>query len=87
MKPKVQFLVSLSVLSPVHVRTHTHISFIMLHCEVNYVFLDLLIFVYVYKYLFTCMYVPVTCGGQKKVSDALELELWIIVSHHMDARN
>jgi len=31
--------------------------------------------------------VPDTQGGQKKASDALQLELEIIVSDHMDARS
>lgn len=26
-----------------------------------------------------------TCGGQKRVSDHLELELWVAVSHHEGA--
>jgi hypothetical protein len=25
------------------------------------------------------------CRGQKRVSDPLELDLWIVVSHHVDA--
>lgn len=29
----------------------------------------------------------VPIGGQKRVSDPLELELQVIVSHHVDARN
>lgn len=36
-----------------------------------------------------CMYVCVTCalGGQNRVLDPLELDLWITVSHHVGARH
>ena len=33
------------------------------------------------------MSVPGPPGGQKKVSDPLELEFWMIVNHHVGARN
>ena len=45
---------------------------------------------YVYECI-ACMYVrtPVSCSayGQKRASDPLELELWMVVSRHMGAGN
>lgn len=34
-----------------------------------------------------CMCIPRTLGGQKRASDPKELELWIVGSSHMGARN
>lgn len=34
----------------------------------------------------TYTYVFHMCGGQKKASDPLKLELWIVINHHRDAR-
>lgn len=38
---------------------------------------------------FACIYVcmPGALGGQKTVSEPLELELQVVVSHHVGARN
>jgi hypothetical protein len=30
---------------------------------------------------------PDACGGQKRETETLQLELWVIVSHYVDARN
>jgi hypothetical protein len=44
---------------------------------------------YVCMYVCICMYVHhvCACGGQKGISDPLELELQTTVSHHVGARN
>lgn len=33
------------------------------------------------------MCVPAACESQKRVSNALELQLWIVVSHHVGVGN
>lgn len=41
-------------------------------------FLDLLIY-----FMCICMYVPCTLRGEKRTSDPLEMELQVVMSHHV----
>lgn len=40
----------------------------------------------VYAYV-SHMYVPGVLGDQKRALDLLELELWVVLSHHVDVEN
>lgn len=53
-------------------------------------FLDLFIFIFMLVCVLpACIYVyhvcAHVCGGQKRASDTLELEIWLLVSHHVGA--
>lgn len=40
---------------------------------------------HIYAHMYTCA--PDTLGGQKKASDTLKLELWMLINPHGGARN
>ena len=42
---------------------------------------------YFYLYIYMCVYLPVAHGVQKRALDPLELELQMVVSHHVGAEN
>lgn len=43
---------------------------------------------FAHMHMWTSTWIPGACkNSQKKALDSMELELWMTVSHHVDARN